>query len=870
MKNNIVIVFYFLIFNFNFFNTYAQEQFNFDVTEIEISENGEKFVGKKRGTITSTDGVIIRANRFEYLKKLNILNASGDIEIIDTINNKKIFTQNIIYERNKNLILTKNGSRALDKDRDIEIKAENFSYDLSKNIIIAEKNAIIENKIKNFKILSNYISYFKNEEKIITEGETSAEIHSKYNFKSKDVIFLLNPMELVSNEKTTIIDKFNLYQVERFRYLINDEELIGEKILINTKYKLPTSDKFYFKNAIVNFKKQTFYGTETNIKVRKDIFDNSDNDPRIVGVSAKSKNNKTVINKGVFTSCKQNDNCTPWSIKAKEIIHDNNKNEITYKNAVLKIYDFPVLYFPKFFHPDPTVNRRSGFLKPQINNSTTLGDSFSIPYYSVLTENKDFTFIPFIFENNMHMFQSQYRQINENSKIYANFGFVNNYKSSLDKTKNSIFNLFVNYELDLNFKKFTESNFYLSIEKVTNDTFLKIFDPHIEDQILKPTNYDNLKNELKISLKNNEYTFESGVKSFENLQKANNDKYEYILPYYSFNKILSDDKFGGSINFTSNGDNILNNTNVLKSSITNDLEYKSKNYVTENGLKNFLEIDLKNLNSIGKNNANYKSSPQVEFMSIFNLNSSYPLLKQSEKSINYLTPKILLRLNPSNMKDHSLSDKTINVDNIFSKNRLGIGDSFESGRSLTLGIDYKREDINDINNFFSIKLASVLRDKEENFIPKKTTLNKKSSNFYGSISNNFSEFFNLNYKFSINNNLDSIDYNDFSAEFNYNNFNTTVNFVEERAEMGSTNFLENTASIQLNQNNFLTFKTRRNRKLNLTEYYDFVYEYQNDCLTAGIKYKKNYYEDRDLKPSENLFFTISLIPLTNYEQKIDR
>ena len=25
------------------------------------------------------------------------------------------------------------------------------------------------------------------------------------------------------------------------------------------------------------------------------------------------------------------------------------------------------------------------------------------------------------------------------------------------------------------------------------------------------------------------------------------------------------------------------------------------------------------------------------------------------------------------------------------------------------------------------------------------------------------------------------------------------------------------------------------RKINLTEYYDLVYEYQNDCLIAGIK-----------------------------------
>ena len=61
------------------------------------------------------------------------------------------------------------------------------------------------------------------------------------------------------------------------------------------------------------------------------------------------------------------------------------------------------------------------------------------------------------------------------------------------------------------------------------------------------------------------------------------------------------------------------------------------------------------------------------------------------------------------------------------------------------------------------------------------------------------------------------------------------------------------------------FKTRRNRKISLTEYYDLVYEYRNDCLVAGIKYKKSYYSDRDLKPNENLLFTITLFPLTTYE-----
>ena len=48
-----------------------------------------------------------------------------------------------------------------------------------------------------------------------------------------------------------------------------------------------------------------------------------------------------------------------------------------------------------------------------------------------------------------------------------------------------------------------------------------------------------------------------------------------------------------------------------------------------------------------------------------------------------------------------------------------------------------------------------------------------------------------------------------------------------------------------------------------------VYEYKNDCLTAGIKYNKTYYSDGDLKPSENLLFTITLVPITSYEYKAD-
>ena len=71
-----------------------------------------------------------------------------------------------------------------------------------------------------------------------------------------------------------------------------------------------------------------------------------------------------------------------------------------------------------------------------------------------------------------------------------------------------------------------------------------------------------------------------------------------------------------------------------------------------------------------------------------------------------------------------------------------------------------------------------------------------------------------------------------------------------------------------NDQNFITFRTRENKEIDLTEYYDLIYEYRNDCLVAGIKYNKTYYQDRDLEPTEDFMFTIKLIPLTAVEQKL--
>ena len=848
------------------------EQFEFKVSEIEILNNGNLFKGLNRGIIETDNGVIIEANNFVYDKLLNILNASGEVRVNDTINKYNIFSDKITYKKNEEIIFTTGNSKAIDNNQKI-IKADNFTYNKKLDILNAEKNVFVQDGINNYELTSEEITYNRKEEELFSSGKTDAIIDSKYNFEGENILFLVKSKQLSSKNKTKIRDSNSqIYFLDEFLYLINEGILKGKNIIAISNHGLPKSDKAFFSEAIINLKNNNFTAKDPKFEIHNDAFGNKENNPRIYGVSSTGNNNKTKINKAIFTSCKKDDSCPPWSIKADQIEHDKNKRQISYKNAFLNIYDIPILYFPKFFHPDPSVERQSGLLKPTLNNSNLLGSSLTIPYFKVISESKDFTFSPTWFDNKILMAQNEYRQSNKKFEFIADFGFVNGYQSSLSKKKNNLSHLFANLDLDLDLKNFDSSKLTMSIEQVSNDTYLKIFDAHITKSTLRPDNFDILNNKIKLSLDHEKYTFEAGMESYENLQLENSDRYQYILPYYNYSTILDNQFFNSTIDFKSSGTNNLNNTNDLKTNIINDISFNWKSYISNLGFLNNYSFDVKNLNSLGKKNSKYKSSPQVEFVSIFTANTSIPLIKEEKNYTNFLTPKVSFKINPSDMKNYSTSDKKINVGNIFSNNRLGVEDTFESGKSLTLGIDYKREnnDLEKINNYFEFKLATVLRDKIEDHIPKTSTLNKKNSNLFGSISNNFSDQLKLNYNFAIDNDLNKFEYNDFNATLSINNLVTTFNFIEENGEIGDTNAFENSISYTFDENNYLSFKTRRNRKLNLTEYYDLVYEYKNDCLTAGIKYRKTYYQDRDLKPKEDLFFTITLFPLTSLDQKIDQ
>ena len=138
---------------------------------------------------------------------------------------------------------------------------------------------------------------------------------------------------------------------------------------------------------------QKRFWVQISILNEKSVKTNPENKPRVFANAIKLTNQKSMFNKSIFTICnyRENDKCPPWTIQASKMLHDNIKKTIYYDNAIIKVYNIPILYIPKFSHPDPTVERRSGFLPPTITDSKNLGTGLSLPYFFDLGIDKNFT-----------------------------------------------------------------------------------------------------------------------------------------------------------------------------------------------------------------------------------------------------------------------------------------------------------------------------------------------------------------------------------------------------------------------------------------------------------------------------------------------
>jgi len=120
-----------------------------------------------------------------------------------------------------------------------------------------------------------------------------------------------------------------------------------------------------------------------------------------------------------------------------------------------------------------------------------------------------------------------------------------------------------------------------------------------------------------------------------------------------------------------------------------------------------------------------------------------------------------------------------------------------------------------------------------------------------------SDGFNLNYNFNVSNNLDKILKNEATMSYVDAKHRITTTYYEIH-DIGNQQYIE--AQMQKSFNNNLNFLigARKNLELKYTENNFIEANYESDCFKVGLNLSKKFYENNDVKKSNNLtlFFTL--------------
>ena len=728
-----------------------------------------------------------------------------------------------------------------------ELSAEKVQYK-NNNIVIATGNAhAFDNKGKH--IYADKIIYYKNENLIKTNG------NSKY-YDGKN--------SLTANE---------------FNYDISLKTLEAKKNVL-----LVDQDKNEFSFKEFKYYETLEYGNALNLK--SSLKDGS----FLKAKNAKIDNKKTILEleNAEYTTCsliynKKGKFCPSWSLKSKKVIHDKNKKTITHKNAFLRLKNIPVLYTPYISHPDPTVKRQSGFLPPMIKTISNLGRTVKAPYFWAISKDKDLTLTPVYYFDERHMLQSSYRQAFKNGNLRIENAFSDGYKrlNKSGRTGGSRNYFFADYTGTRNNIMFKNNEIKFKIQKISQQNFVRV--NKINTPLFKQ-DIRTLENSFKISSYENNKRLELKAGIFENLNLTNNSKYTYFLPdgLFSINtkKIQN---FNTNINTYFQGKKFSDNQKQGK--VRNIISLNSNQYVNDNnGLATTLKASLYNNNIYNKNVTNEKNNANIDNYLTIASDTKWPFAKINKKSFQTFTPRIFAKYTTGKMKDASANNKILNFSDVFSMNRTNNLDTPETGTSIGHGFDYSFNKTTNLKKSYkaTFGLGQVIRSNESKKMPTKSSLNNKSSDFAGYLSyelygeeinnklgdNAYSSFFTKNnlsisYNYNLENDMSTLNRNNFKLSGTYNKFYASLNFDEKNNHVGNNRSGIFELKKLITNDYYFTYSGKKNLLTNNSEYHKIGINFENDCLVTSLTLSRDFYYDKDVTSSKTLIFGVLIKPFSD-------
>jgi len=747
---------------------------------------------------------------------------------------------------------------------ELKINSSKMSVDKTNEVVTLEGNVKVQDS-KNNKLFSESAKYDKIKELIKTFGKTEIITSEGYRVIGENISYDGKNNIISSSNKTTIIDKEgNKIFVKMFNYFTEKNMFFSKGAI---QIKDIKNNEYNFSEIYIDEKKEKIVGTDAKAFLdQKDLKINENNEPRFFANTMVLTKEKNEITKGVFTYCKDRgkDKCPPWVLQSKKIEHDVAEKTIYYKDATLKIYDFPIFYFPIFSHPDPTVERRSGVLMPSFTDNKNLGSGISIPYYWAIAKDRDLTITPKLYYSESPLLLAEYRRDFRNSFLIIDAGHTPGYKNTSGiKSAGSKSHFFSRFNINFENENNANSQLEVKLQKVTNDTYLKVYDI---DAVLADKDINVLENTINYDYQSEDLFFGATFSAFDDLTKEDRSKYEYLLPYLTLEKNLAVNERYGVFDLTSNFRARNYDVNKQTEFFVNDVNWESNNWTTGNIINSQLKGKLKTVNYNAKNTPEYKTDEfSSEVSGVLGYLAKLGLYKNDYSNGNnyLLTPKLLVRYAPGHMRNVD-KNTFLNYSNLFDINKINEIDVIENGLSASLGVEYKKNKLNKDGTLgdekFSFAIGQAVNENENHDIPTSSSLDQRFSDVVGESTLYIGENSSFNYKFSVDQNYKELNYNEFDGNYTLGNTRFNIGYLEKRNHIGKEEHLKTGFDVTIDDSSKFSFETKRNLLTDSAEFYNLSYEYINDCLKAGLVFRREFYTDRDIEPDNSIMFTISILP----------
>ncbi len=604
---------------------------------------------------------------------------------------------------------------------------------------------------------------------------------------------------------------------------------------------------------------------------------------RLAAVKAtRREGNLTILQNAVYSPCEvcqESDRAPLWQIRANEVVHNREDRTITYYDATFEFLGVPIAYTPYFDHPDPTVDRKTGFLTPTFGTSSELGVTMLTPYFIDLGPSQDVTINPTFTSGAGILLGGEFRDLSNLGRdsrgvdrvastiVSGNFTYTDAYASNPDESDQGQefrgnFRSFGFYDLDHEF------NAGFTVDLASDNSFLERYSLP-RGNVLTNTAYVQRFRERE--------AFDVSGYYFQSLLLNDpQGQIPIVLPEARYSNTLTPYRWGSRFTTETSALSLIrtDGLDTRRFSVEGGWELPfigpiGDTYTLRTSLRGDVyntEGDPSTFSSEGGNNTVGRVLPAVS------LKWGWPLAGQTETWRHVIEPRVTLAWsNPSgNLNQIPNEDSLVfefDESNLFEESRFPGIDRVEEGFHAAYGLEFSSEGPR------ALRISGVFGQnysRETSPFPENSGLDKTFSDYVGRVDFRPSSFLNLSYRFRLARENLNFRRNDLNLSLGPRAFRANFNYIKLIEDLPGERVDEREQIIaglqmQLTKKLAINIQTRRDLQSNQAISNSFGLIYNDPCLVLVMGLEKRFTTLGELEDETTFAIRIALKNLGSLE-----